>query len=131
MKITFKYYWLTILWALFILIICDIKMGAVSKSPMFFAGFDKLVHCGLYFVLVTFWSTGYVKKHGVNKLTYSVGSIITITAIVYGGIIELLQLYIFTWRSGEWDDLFADALGACMAAFGVLLTIKAIDYVKK
>jgi len=131
MKQAFKHYWLTILWALFILIICDIKMGKVSGSPLFFPGFDKLVHCGLYFVLVVFYSTNHIKKHGVIKLSYGIALMITIAAIVFGGLIELLQAYVFTWRSGEWDDLFADAVGACMAMFGVILTIKAIQYVKK
>ncbi len=131
MKMVFKYIGLTIWWALFILIICNIKLGEVAGSPLFFPGFDKLVHCGLYFVLVAFCSTGYIRKFGVSKLTDGAGVVITIAAIIYGGLIELLQAYVFTWRSGDWADLFADTVGACMGIFSVILTIKAIKYVKE
>ena len=54
MKRLFKYYWPAILWALFILLLCSIKIGEESNLPMFFPGFDKLVHCGFFFVLVVF-----------------------------------------------------------------------------
>ncbi len=130
MKIAIKYYGLTIVWALFIFILCSIKMGAVSNSPMFFPGFDKLTHCGLFFVLVVLYYTGYLKKHGRANLTIAVCVLIIIAAFIYGGTIELLQAYVFTWRSGEWPDLFADTLGACMAIFSVYLTLLAIKNVK-
>ena len=58
-------------------------------------------------------------------------AVITLAVIIYGGVIELLQLFIFTWRSGEWNDFFADSVGACMGAFSVVLTVKAMQYVKK
>lgn len=56
---------------------------------------------------------------------------ITLTAILYGGIIELLQLWVFTWRSGEWADLFADTVGAGMGIFSILVAMDAIKYDKK
>jgi len=131
MKTNFKYYGAAILWALFIFILCSIKMGEVSHSPMFFAGFDKLTHCGMFFVLVVFYCMGFIRKRDFDSLTYSVAATVTIVAILYGGLIELLQLYIFTWRSGEWADWFSDAVGAGMGIFGVWLTIFAIKNVKK
>jgi len=126
MKIALKYYGLTLAWALFIFVLCSIKMGDVGGSPMFFPGFDKLTHCGLFFVLVVLYCTGYLKKHSPANLNLAVCVIIIIAAFVYGGAIELLQAYVFTWRSGEWPDLFADTLGACMAIFSVYLTQLAI-----
>jgi hypothetical protein len=36
-------------------------------------------------------------------------------------------LYIFTWRSGEWNDLFADSVGAGMATFSTLLLATALS----
>src|SRR5260221_8425368 len=131
MKVLFKYYGPAILWALFIFILCSIKLGGVSNSPMFFPGFDKLVHCGFFFVLVVFLCYGLIRQQSYQAFPYKKVLLITIIAIMYGGIIELLQLYIFTWRSGEWDDLFADAVGALMGAFGIVITVKALSYVKK
>jgi hypothetical protein len=131
MKNLFKYYGPAFLWALFILVMCSIKLGAVSSSPMFFPGFDKLVHCGFFFVLVIFSFYGLSRQQIPAAMPYKPLLFIIAGAIIYGGIIELLQLYIFTWRSGEWDDLFADAVGASMAGFGILLTVYGTRYAKK
>ena len=131
MKVLFKYYGPAILWALFIFIMCTIKLGKVTESPMFFPGFDKLVHCGFFFVLVVFYCNGLIRKLLPLPLSYKWVITVTIIAIIYGGIIELLQLTIFTWRSGEWNDLFADAVGASMGAFSIIITVNALRYVKK
>ena len=106
-------------------------MGSVGKSHLFFPGFDKLVHCGFMFVLVVFYAFGVIRQQSPPALSYKSIILITLVAIAYGGIIELLQLTIFTWRSGEWNDFFADSVGACMGAFSVMLTVKAMQYVKK
>ena len=127
----FKYYRPAILWALFILIMCSIKLGAVSNSPMFFPGFDKLVHCGFFFVFVILSFYGVLRQQIVARVPYKAVLLIIAVAILYGGVIELLQLWIFTWRSGEWGDLFADAVGASMAGFGILLTVYGMRYAKK
>jgi VanZ family protein len=120
-----KYQKLTLGWALFVLILCNMKMGEVSHSPRFFAGFDKLVHCGLFFVFTALVNYGIIKQTG--KLTFFTAVKVLVTAIVFGGLIEILQLYWFTWRSGEWNDLFADTVGASMAIFSSLLIQAAIS----
>jgi VanZ family protein len=130
MKTLFKYNGLTILWALFIFIICNVDLGGVGKSNLFFDGFDKVTHCGLFFVLVTFIGAGYLRKNNLNTLTLLSAFGITLLAIIYGGVIELLQRYIFTWRSGEWPDFFCDAIGACMAMFCILVTTVSVKNVK-
>jgi len=131
MKVIFKYYGPAILWALFIFIMCTIRLGGVSKSPLFFPGFDKLTHCGFFFVLVVFYCSGLIRQQLPLILSYKQTIVFTLVAIFYGGIIEILQLTIFTWRSGEWDDLFADSVGASMGAFSVILMVKAMNYVKE
>lgn len=131
MKNIFKHYGPAFLWALFILIMCGAKFGPISKSPMFFPGFDKLVHCGFFFVLVIFGFYGVIRQQVPAFMPYKAVLFIIALAIIYGGVIELLQLYIFTWRSAEWDDLFADAVGALMGGFGILLTLYGMRYAKK
>ncbi len=131
MKGKLKFQRLTILWALVIFTLCSINLGGVSKSPMFFAGFDKLVHCGLFFVLVVMLCSGLLRnsnRHNLNPVQAFWGLMIP---IAYGAFIEILQLYIFTWRSGEWGDLFADTVGASMGLFSVLITLWAVNYEKK
>jgi len=131
MKLFLKYYWPTVSWALFILLMCSINISDVSTSPLFFPGFDKLVHCGFFFVLVIFGCSGAIRQQFTPQVSYKLVIIIFALSIMYGGLIELLQVAVFTWRSGEWDDLFADAVGASMAAFSIMVTAKAISYVKK
>lgn len=126
-----KYYWPAILWALFVLIMCSVKLGEVSESPLFFPGFDKLVHCGFFFVIIVFITAGYIRQQSIHTLSYQTLLVITFIAVVYGGIIEILQKYIFTWRSGEWSDLFADAVGIAMAAFSIFITVNALGHEKK
>lgn len=118
------------MWALFILVICNISFGDVGKSNIFFPGFDKLVHCGLFFVLTVFISNGNIRQSGALNFTIVAALKAFIIAIVFGGLIELLQLYIFTWRSGEWNDLFADSVGAGMGVFSVLITLYAATHEK-
>jgi len=133
MKILFNYYGPAILWALFIFIMCSIKLSeSLTHAPIFFPGFDKLTHCGFFFVLVILYSYGLIRQQSTPYISYKAILMFTAAAIVYGGAIELLQFYFFTWRSGEWADLFADAVGASMGAFSIILTVNAYSgYVKK
>jgi VanZ family protein len=126
-----KYYRPAILWALFILLMCSIKLGGITASPIFFPGFDKLAHCGFFFVLVILWCYGLIRNRSGRTLLYKQVLLILFFSVVYGGLIELLQKYLFTWRSGEWGDLFADAVGGSMGGFGVLITFYAVRYAEK
>jgi VanZ family protein len=131
MKTLFKYYGPAILWALFILIMCTIKLGSINESVTFFPGFDKLAHCGFFFVLVVLWCNGSIRKQNMHRIPYKPLIIILIISTLFGGLIELLQLKVFTWRDGDWADFFADAVGASMGAFGIWLTVKTLSDVKK
>jgi len=131
MNALLKYQRPAILWALFIFIMCTVKLGKIGEDPLFFPGFDKLAHCGFFFVLVVFYSCGIIKQQNPPSLSYKSAVTVIGIAITYGGIIEILQQTIFTWRNGEWGDLFADSMGSLMGVFSILLTIKAINYVKK
>jgi VanZ family protein len=131
MKGQLKYHRLTILWALFIFVLCTIKIGeSITHEPIFFPGFDKIAHCGFFFVLVTFWSNGLLRQQNGRMLSYKSAAMVTVLSILYGALMEVLQLTIFTWRSGEWPDLFADTIGVCMGIFAVIVTGRAINYEK-
>ena len=70
-------------------------------------------------------------KNTPRNLTLVQAFACLLVAVLFGGAIELLQKYLFTWRSGEWGDLFADAVGAGMALFSVLITTWTVNYEKK
>ncbi|MEO7213519.1 VanZ family protein [Mucilaginibacter sp.] len=123
-----KPYWPAILWALFILVICSLPMGSIGSSHLFFPGFDKLTHCGLFFVLAVLYCYGSIRKFKIREVRIEIAIKNTIVLISYGALIEVLQLYIFTWRSGDTADLFADTVGACMGIFAVLVTSNALNH---
>jgi VanZ family protein len=131
MKHILKYQGLTLLWALFIFVLCSIKMGGISHAPLFFAGFDKLTHCGLFFVLAVVMCAGLLKNSLQHNLSAGRAFAVLIICLAFGAVIELLQMFLFTWRSGEWADMFADSVGTFMGLFSVLVTSWAIHYEKK
>lgn len=131
MNALLKYQRLTLWWALFISIMCNANFGHAGKSSLFFPGFDKMVHCGFFFVFVVLFVSGYIRQQASVYLTYKQVATILLAAIAFGGLIEILQLTIFTWRGADWADLFADTVGACMAMFSILITIYATEHVKK
>lgn len=118
------------MWAFIILILCTIKLGAVSKNPIFFAGFDKLVHCGLFFVMAVLTGEGVIRRRGRHFFSFASAFAVLLICLAYGGFIELIQKYLFTWRSGEWDDLFADLVGMSMGVFAILVTLFAVKHEK-
>ncbi|MVN19959.1 VanZ family protein [Mucilaginibacter arboris] len=122
-----KYQWLTLLWALFILIICCVSLGKAGESHLFFKGFDKLTHTGLFFVLTVLTFYGLIRKQGHFKFSAAVFISIILIMFLFGGLIEVLQLKVFTYRSAEWADLFCDLLGSLMAIFSVLVTTYAVS----
>lgn len=116
-----RYQYLAILWAIFIVVMCDIPLsdtGALGFS--FFEGFDKLTHTGFFFVLTVLLFYGKIQQ----QVSYSYRGItllkILIITVSLGVLIELLQLKIFTYRSADWWDLFADVVGVGMGIFSYI-----------
>lgn len=119
-----KHQYLAILWATFVLIMCDMPMSGADDLPLF-AGFDKLVHLGFFFVLTVLLFFGKIREQlSYTYRTSTIVKIVLITAALAGGI-ELLQWKVFTYRSAEWWDFFADMLGVCMAIFSYIFLHRA------
>jgi len=123
-----KYQRFTILWSVFILIMCSISMGKVGESSLFFPGFDKMVHCGFFFMFVLLSGNGLIRQS--KGISIPVIFLVAFLGVFFGAVIEILQLYIFTWRDGNWADLFADTIGVGMATFSILVLKYAFSYAK-
>ncbi len=117
-KAFFWNYPLSMLWAACILILCIMKISDISPPKFNFKGLDKCVHFAFFFffTLFIFYEGNRQPYSPISRIKLSWG-LIAIT-ILYGGGIELLQKYIFTYRSGEWLDLLADVSGGLL---GVIL----------
>ena len=118
---TLRYQYLSILWAIFVVIMCEIPPIDTNKAGItFFEGFDKLGHTGFFFVLTVFLFYGKIKEQSsYSYRTITVLKILLVT-LVLGVFIEILQLKVFTYRSAEWWDLFADMTGVGMGIFSYI-----------
>lgn len=114
-----KYQYLTIIWAVLVLILCDIPMSPGSGEG-FFEGFDKLVHTGFFFVLTVLMFYGKIREQ--NSYSFRILSVLKIffLAVSFGGLIELLQWKVFTYRSADWWDFFCDTTGVAMGIFSYI-----------
>lgn len=118
---TLRYQYLSILWAIFVVIICEMPSSDISPDSItFFEGFDKLAHTGFFFVLTVLLFHGKIKEQGsYNYRALTILKILLITLFL-GAAIEMLQYSVFTYRSAEWWDLFADMTGVGMGIFGYI-----------
>jgi VanZ family protein len=75
-------------------------------------GWDKLQHAGAY-ALLTLLIAQALRRSVLGTMGaawWPAG----LTAVAFGGLLEILQLLMQAGRTAEWWDLLADALGACV-----------------
>lgn len=85
-------------------------------------GWDKLLHAGAYGLL------SLLIAQALLCLSFSFQQAwwrAALAAVVYGALLEILQMLVQTGRTAEWWDLFADALGAfvCCVIFRQMGTL--------
>ena len=74
--------------------------------------FDKIVHIGLFAVLVFLWC-GVVKKKEKNfNSVQQIYVWVTLSGCVYGVVMEFVQKYFIPNRSFDIIDMLADAIGS-------------------
>ena len=125
-----KKYWITIIVLVVIFYLSAAPASTFAKIPTF-PNEDKLVHFLMYFGLATslFWE--YIKSHGffvINKKTTAL--LIIGIPVIWGGSMELYQLFFTTTRSAEWMDEAANTLGAC-TGYLVMRWLLTIYYSRK
>lgn len=75
-------------------------------------GWDKLLHAGAYGLLTLLIGQSlFCLPLNQRKIWWYAW----LAAVFIGGLMEILQLLAQTGRTAEWWDLFADAVGACLA----------------
>lgn len=115
MQRIFRFYPLTIFVVVVVMVLClmPIEDPPLKNVPLI----DKWTHMVLF---------GGICFIFVLELTLNRRAkfrwIAPIAAALYGGLVELMQAYLTTCRSGEWLDFVADAIGA-VALFPVALLV--------
>ena len=95
------------------------------KMPVEVPLMDKWTHMVMYGVLtLTIWFD-YKRSHK----QYNAWRLLLfgfLAPIVMGGVLELMQAYLTTCRSGEWLDFVANTIGVCLGTIiGILIMIVA------
>lgn len=111
----------SLIWALFIFILCAIPGKSLPHYTWAdLLSVDKLIHFSLFFILAILIKRAWALS--VTKPTIALQNFIVIAGgITYGGLLELMQNYCYTDRSGSWFDFLANSIGV-MA--GALLFLK-------
>ena len=76
---------------------------------------DKLAHICMYGGLCSILWIEYLRSHiQIQRIRAFIGGIVL--PVAFSGIIELLQEYATTNRSGDWADMIANSIGVVLAA---------------
>ena len=110
-------HWKSIVWAIFILVLCGIPGDDVPKVKFFdIPHFDKFVHFFFYFVFTLLL----ISENNPHKHQYkvTVNAILVAAAISlsYGALIEILQKVLFINRGADIYDMIANTAGFLIAA---------------
>ena len=97
-------------WAIFILILSGLSPDNFSEVDFFHP--DKLVHFGEYALLALFLIVGLKKQYSFPKLRCKAFLIGISTSILYGVLLEFVQMGYFQDREGDMFDIAANTLGA-------------------
>ena len=108
-------------------LLCVLLIGVLSLAPYFpetpldnVAFIDKWTQLVMYGGTCTVIWWEYLRSHSTlnsRKLLITLAGM-----ILLGGLMELLQAYCTTTRSGEWLDFWADSIGVLLGyAIGLLM----------
>ena len=115
-----KRYPLSLLMAFVIVALSLLPFGRIEiAEDVPFA--DKWTHMVMYGSFAIVIWTEYLRHHRrLNGLRLFLFAFLA--PIAMGGLMELLQAYATTYRSGEWMDLAANSVGVCLGtAIGLIL----------
>ncbi len=110
--------------ALFLLLPADALAGTFERGVRWLAGllgsdtrraaaelpWDQIAHGLLFAVLAWVWCRPFARAGRVRGVVAA-----AVAAVAYGAAIELVQIQL-GYRSGEWMDLVADAVGVAAGA---------------
>ncbi|MFI5204058.1 MAG: VanZ family protein [Flavobacteriales bacterium] len=105
-----------IVWALFILVGCLISPKFIPHPSWNFIGLDKLIHFTLFFVQC---GTLAFIFHRKGMQAYRNAGLSFVISVLYGILVEFLQMMMRAGRQADVDDAIANTIGA--ALFSLLL----------
>lgn len=108
-----RYHLPTMLWALFIMIICAIPGDKIPKLTFLeWLKPDKIVHLLVFSVLSIFIIRSLLDGQLSHLPIKKAGLMAVIISALYGALVEFLQYAVFINRSGDLRDAIANTIGA-------------------
>jgi hypothetical protein len=105
-------YKLAFLWAMLIFGLCSMPGKYIpTASWLELLSFDKWVHAGIFFVLVSLSCLGVIIHLQPGYLM----TVFFFLSVLYGGLLEIMQAKVFSQRSADWQDFVANSFGCLMA----------------
>ncbi|RLD41500.1 MAG: hypothetical protein DRI86_13270 [Bacteroidetes bacterium] len=106
-----QYLYAALIWSVIIMVVVGIPGNQIPKVSHFIDLLqpDKIVHIGLFAPFSFLWINYF--RHKINSIKISV-LLVGFIGIVYASTTELLQVYVFIGRSGNFPDAIADFIGA-------------------
>ena len=117
-----------LLWTGVILFFCLIKSSDIPKVNI--QNLDKVIHAFFHFVFVLLWFLFFKKKFNSTN-SFKPLAISFVFSFIFGIIIEMLQQFFTTTRTGDLLDVLANLSGATLAVIGIILLNKFSGIVKK
>lgn len=105
-------YKLAFIWAVIIFGLCSMPGKLIpSVSWLELLSFDKFVHAGVFFILVSLLHISVTAHQQKQQLVYFWFGL----SVLYGGALEIMQATVFSDRSADWLDMIANSVGCVMA----------------
>ncbi len=110
---TKQYFYSALIWTVIIMVLVGIPGNQIPKVSHFIDLLqpDKLVHIGIFAPFSFLW-INYFNNTLKSKKNSVI--IVIIFGILYALITELLQVYLFIGRSGNFPDAIADFIGVIL-----------------
>lgn len=107
-----RYHLPTLLWAIFIMVICAIPGNRIPKlSFLEWLKPDKIVHLLVFGLLSILLLRSFLNTGAIYPDEKKIAIIAIIICILYGALVEVLQYFVFINRSGDLRDALANTIG--------------------
>ena len=107
---------LPLLWAAVVLVLTLTPSAEMPRTPVWeLLSFDTAAHAGVFFVLAGLSWFSLRRRRRWPRLAAHAGWAALAISLLFGALIEVLQMTMKLGRHGEWSDLLSDGLGAALA----------------
>jgi VanZ family protein len=107
---------LPLLWAVVVLVLTLTPSDEMPRTPAWeLLSFDTAAHAGVFFVLAGLSWFSLHRQRRWPWLARHAGWAVLVGSVLFGALIEVLQMTMKLGRHGEWSDLLSDSIGAALA----------------